>query len=148
MFTYDIQYGGEPYDNYEFMGQTDLDCFLSVVDNFPWIDEMEKANARPQGSSPTISLQNTTDKKEIWISMAGDRINHGYLVGYSYLRSKRTWLGKIRYYYWLEIYLTEDMLMIKHYLQLYFAGEYDALHAKIKQLPLFKELKAPSKNER
>ena len=80
--------------------------------------------------------------------MAGDRLNHGYLVGYSYLRSTKNWLGKIRSYYWLEIYLTEDMLMIKHYLQLYFAGDYDVLHAKMKQLPLFKELKAPSKNER
>jgi hypothetical protein len=80
---------------------------------------------------------------------AGDNINYGYLFGYIYPRSTKTWfgLGKIKSVYWLEIYLTRDMLMIKHYLQLYVSGNYDQLHAELKHRPKFKEMEAPRKKE-
>ena len=58
MVTYDIQYGGNPLDQYLEKGATDLNSFMLVMDNFPWLIEMEKANAAAKGSSPTLSIKN------------------------------------------------------------------------------------------
>ena len=57
MFTYDVQYGGDPHDKYDIKGQTDYDNFILAFDSFPWLDEIERSNANPGGSSPTFSVK-------------------------------------------------------------------------------------------
>ena len=144
MFTYDIQHGGDPHDKYDLKGQTDYDNFISAFDIFPWLDEIEKANANPDGCSPTLSAKNKTDEKDFWVSMSGDRNNHGYLVGYVYLKNKKGLLGfgKEKTVKWVEIYLTEDKQQIKNYFKLYFDKNYDQLHSEIKKLEKFGEMEA------
>ncbi|MBL7739461.1 MAG: hypothetical protein JNK14_09585 [Chitinophagaceae bacterium] len=144
MFTYDIQHGGDPHDKYDLKGQTDYDNFISAFDAFPWLDEIEKANANPGGCSPTLSVKNKTDEKDFWVSMSGDRNNHGYLVGYVYFKTKKGLLGfgKEEIVKWVEIYLTEDKQQIKDYFKLYFDKKYDELHTAIKQLEKFGEMEA------
>lgn len=144
MFSYDIQYGGDPHDKYELKGQTDYDNFISVFDNFPWLDEIEKSNANPNGSSPTLSIKNNKDEKDFWISMSGDRNNHGYLVGYIYSKtSKRLFsFGKEKYKKKLEIYLTADRRQVKDFIMLYFDKKYNQLHSELKKLEKFGEMEA------
>lgn len=144
MFTYDIQYGGDPYNKYDLKGQTDYDNFIALFDTFPWPDEIEKANANPNGSSPTLSVKNNIDERDFWISMSGDRNNHGYLVGYVYPKTRKGFLGfgKEKIIRWLEIYLTEDELQVKNFIKLYFDRKYNELHSQIRKLEKFGEIGA------
>ena len=48
MFTYDMQYGGEPHERVHFRGEINYDGFIAAFENFPWLDEIEKANANPE----------------------------------------------------------------------------------------------------
>jgi len=144
MFTYYVQYGGAPYEQYECRGPTDFNHFMGVFDNFPWLAEIAKANAKPWNSSPTLSVKNTADNKDLWVSMSGDGYTHGYLVGYIYSTTKKRLLGfgkpkKVR---WLEIYLTRDMQAVKHYFKFFFAGKYDLLLSEFSKLQRFTALEA------
>lgn len=144
MFTYDVQYGGDPHDKYDLKGQTDYENFILAFDSFPWLDEIERSNANPEGCSPTLSVQNITDKKDLWVSMAGDRNHNGYLVGYGYSKAKKSLLGlgKKKVINWLEIYLTGDKQLVKDFFKIYFNKDYDQLHAEIKKLEMFGETEA------
>jgi hypothetical protein len=144
MFTYDIQYGGDPHDKYDLMGQTDFNNFISVFDSFPWLDEIEKSNANQNGCSPTLSVKNKADERDFWVSMSGDRNNNGYLVGYVYLKTKKGLLGfgKEKTVKWVEIYLTEDKQQVINYFKLYFDTNYDQLHTEIKKLQKFGEMES------
>lgn len=144
MFTYDIQYGGDPYNKYDLMGKTNYDSFISLFDNFPWLDEIEKANANPNGSSPTLSVKNNTDDRDFWISMSGDRNNHGYLVGYVYPKRRKGFFGfgREKTIRWLEIYLTSDKQQVKNFIKLYFDRKYNELHTQIRKLEKFGEIGA------
>ena len=143
MFTYDVQHGGDPHDKYEIKGQTDYDNFILVFEAFPWLDEIEKSNANPYGSSPTLSVKNQTDNRDLWVSMAGDRTYYGYLVGYVYPKTTKGvfGFGKARTFSWVEIYLTEEKQLIKDYFKIYFDKNYDRLHYEIKKLDKFGEAK-------
>jgi hypothetical protein len=144
MFTYDIQYGGDPHEKYDYKGQTDCRNFISTFDSFPWINEIEKSNANPKGCSPTLSVKNTSDERDFWVSMSGNRTNHGYLVGYEYPKTKKRLLGfgKEKTVKWLEIYLTENKDKVKNLFQLYFDKRYEQLHADMKKLDKFGEMEA------
>jgi hypothetical protein len=73
------------------------------------LTKLKDLTANPGGCSPTLSVKNITDKKDLWVSMSGDRNNNGYLVGYVYPKTKKSlWgLGKEKVINWLEIYLTK-----------------------------------------
>jgi len=145
MFTYDIQYGGDPHEKNDLKGQTNYSSFISVFENFPWLDEIDKANANPAGCSPTLSVKSKSDKRDFWVSMSGDRADHGYLVGYVYAKTKKGLFGfgKEKIVNRVEIYLTEDKQLVKDFFQLYFDKEYEQLHADLKKLEKFGEMEAP-----
>ena len=144
MFIYDIQYGGDPHETYDVRGETNYSTFISDFESFPWLDEIDKANANPQGCSPTLSVKNKARERDLWVSMAGDRADHGYLVGYVYPKAKRGLfgLGKENKVKWVEIYMTEDKEQVKHFFELYFANHYEDLHDELKQLEKYGELEA------
>jgi hypothetical protein len=144
MFTYDVQHGGDSLDKYELKGQTDYDNFMLAFEAFPWIDEIERSNANPNGSSPTLSVKNETDNKDLWVSMAGDRNNHGYLIGYVYLKPKKRILGfgKLKTIKWVEIYLTVEKQLIVNLFKIYFDKDYDRLYYELRKLEKFGESKA------
>ena len=144
MFTYDVQHGGDSHDKYELKGQTDYDNFMLAFDAFPWIDEIERSNANPNGSSPTLSVKNETDNKDFWVSMAGNRNNYGYLIGYVYLKTKKGILGfgKLKTIKWVEIYLTVDKQLIANLFKIYFDKDYGRLYYELRKLEKFGESKA------
>lgn len=141
MFTYDVQHGGDSHDKYELKGQTDYNNFMLAFEAFPWIEEIERSNANPTGSSPTLSVKNETDDKDFWVSMAGDRNNHGYLIGYIYLKPKKGifGIGKLKAIKWVEIYLTTDKQLIAKLFKLFFDKDYDRLYYEIRKLEKFGE---------
>jgi hypothetical protein len=42
MFTYDIQYGGDPHEKYDLKGQTSYSNFISAFESFPCLTKLIK----------------------------------------------------------------------------------------------------------
>ncbi|HEY1872267.1 MAG TPA: hypothetical protein VGG71_14490, partial [Chitinophagaceae bacterium] len=117
-FIFDIQHGGDPYDKYDLKGPVEYDNFIKAFDSFQWLKEIDKANANPNGCSPTLSIKYKKSLKTLWVSMSGDRNDNGYLVGYvhnKYINGKTL--------KWLEIYLPNDKIKVKHLFNLFFDKE-------------------------
>ena len=132
------QHGGAPINKSEDKGAIDYSVFIKILDNYPWLDEIDKANAAGENtSSPTITVIYTKGVKSLWVSMSGDRTNNGYLVGYIHSRFMKGKMVK-----WLEIYLPDDKEKVKSLFGLFFGKEFDALEKELSHLEKFKEMES------
>lgn len=63
-----------------------------------------------------MSVRDLKTGKDFWVSMAGDRNDNRYLIGYVYPREKNRLLrfGKPKTKRWFEIYLTKDKYFVKN----------------------------------
>ena len=82
-FTYDFHLADHAGQTVIDMGETDYENFIKEYNNFPWLDQLEIAN-RLKNTSATITVQDPLNKTELWTSIAGNRANHGYIVGYNF----------------------------------------------------------------
>jgi hypothetical protein len=135
-FQLNIQHGGSPFDKSENKGSIDYSAFIKLLDQYPWLDEIDKANAN-QKSSPTLTVMYTKGMKNLWVSMSGDRTNHGYLVGYTHIKFMNGKTVK-----WLEIYLPDDKEKVKSLYALFYEKEFDALEKELSHLEKFKEMES------
>ncbi len=153
-FTWNIQLAGYSHDQADQKGKTNFNDFINEFDSFPWLDQIEKANQLPDKSAPTISIKGFKTGKDFWISMSGDRNNHGYIIGYIYSKEKKGFfgLGKPKQIRWLEMYLTEDTQTVKELIKHFFDRNYTEFEPKIRKLENFGQMEsadlADNKDER
>ncbi|HSZ31887.1 MAG TPA: hypothetical protein VK772_01175 [Puia sp.] len=131
-FQLNIQHGGAEFDKSEDKGAIDYSGLIKILDHYPWLDEIDKANTT-QKSSPTIMVRYPKGVKELWVSMSGDRSNYGYLVGYNH--NKRVNGKTVK---WVEIYLPDDTKKVQQLFGLFFEKEFDALEKELSHLEKFK----------
>lgn len=143
-FIWDVQLAGYEHDRYDPKGETDYQNFIDEFEKFPWLDQLDSYQEIQQGCSPTLSVKNKGTGKDFWVSIAGDRNDHGYLVGYIYPKEKKSLfgLGKPKTIRWLEIYVTEDKRVVRNCFKLYFDRNYDKLEATIRQLEEYGQMEA------
>lgn len=141
-FTWNIQLAGYAHDQADQKGETDYDNFIAAFDEFPWLDQIEQANEQPGKCSPTLSVKDLKTGKDFWISMAGDRSNHGYLLGYIYPTEVKDSEGETHAIRWLEIYATDDAQVVKEITQYFFNRNYEKLEISIRQLEEFGQMEA------
>ncbi len=143
-FTWDIQLAGYDYNQYNQKGETDFSNFISEFDKFPWLEQLDSYQQIQKGCSPTLSVKDKGTKTSFWVSMAGDRNDHGYLIGYVYPKEKKglLGLGKTKEIKWLEIYLTTDTQLVKDCFKLYFDRDFSKLETKIRLLEKYDEMEA------
>jgi len=143
-FTWNIQKAGYEFDQYDLKGKTDYESFIKEFENFPWIDELKKANQNPEKVSPTLSVLDEKENKTFWVSIAGDENEHGYIIGYIYPKMKKGFFGfgKEKEVKWLEMFLTQESKFIKKCYRLQFEREYKKLYSELSQLEKFGEMEA------
>ena len=143
-FTWNVQLAGYDYDKYDEKGQIALEKFLVEFDNFPWIEQLENYKRIQKGCSPTLSVKDCKTGTEFWVSMAGDKNENGYLIGYVYPKMIKGFFGfgKLKERRWLEIYLTQNTEDVKLCFTLFFNRETDKLIAMIKKLEKYGEMEA------
>lgn len=141
MFTYNIQLAGYDYSQYDEKGKTDITNFLQVIEQFPWIEQLEKYDQLQQGCSATVSAVDHTTNTVLWVSAAaeGDSYNylkgdsHHYLIGYVYPKTIKGFLGlgaeKVKR--WVDIYITDDFNLVKELFTLFFSGHTIMLQQKL-----------------
>src|SRR5688500_6406224 len=76
-FTWNIQLAGYDYNQYDLKGETDYSKFISEFDKFPWLEQLDSHQQIQKGCSPTLSVKDKRTKTSFWVSMPGDRNNHG-----------------------------------------------------------------------
>lgn len=76
--------------------------------------------------------------------MSGDRNNHGYIIGYIYLKEKKGFfgLGKPKQIRWLEMHLTEDTRTVEELIKMFFDRNYNEFEPKIRKLEDFGQMQA------
>jgi hypothetical protein len=115
MFTYNIQLAGYPHEKVDEKGQITFNEFTKVFVEFPWMEQLDKYDEIQEGCSATISVKAFDENKSFWVSIAGNRKKHIYLVGFVYIKAKRGMfgLGKEKMVNWLDIYEIENKEEIK-----------------------------------
>jgi hypothetical protein len=70
---------------------------LTNSQKFPWIKQIEIAN-QTQKCAPTLSVKDLKTSTDFWVSMAGDKNEHKFLIGYVYYKTVKGffWLWKTK----------------------------------------------------
>ena len=143
-FIWNIQRAGYDFNQYDDMGETDFQNFISEFEKFPWLEQLDSFQEKQEGCSPTLSVKDLKSKKDFWVSMAGDRNDHGYLIGYIYPKEKKGFLGlgKTKTVRWLEIYTTEDKRVVERTFDQFFQRNFIKLENTIRKLDEYGQMEA------
>ncbi len=143
-FTWNVQLAGYNHDQADQKGETDYESFIQEFESFPWLDQIEEANRYPDKVSPTLSIKDLHTGKDFWISMAGDRTDYGYVIGYVYPKKKKDvlGLGKPVPTRWLEMRLSEDTITVKELVKLFFDRKYGSFETRLRELEDFGQMEA------
>jgi hypothetical protein len=143
-FTWNIQFAGYDFNQYDEKGEINFENFVKEFDKFPWIEQIEYFQKKHTGCSATISVKDLKIKQDFWVSIAGDIKKHAFLIGYVYPKEVKGFfgLGKPKTVRWVEIYITEDQNVVKKSFRLFFDRQNDELISSIRKLEKFGEMKA------
>jgi len=121
-FTWNIQMAGYDHNQTDQKGETNYESFFKAFEEFPWMEQIEIANQNPDKVSPTITVKDLKTGKDFWISMAGNKNDFGFIIGYIYPKEKKTLFGfgKVKEIRWLEMYNLEDQNKVKELIKLFF----------------------------
>ena len=144
-FIYDIQRGGYAFDQSDEMGNINFHDFIAVINKFPWVEEIEKANKAKNGVSPTVGVTDQSINKVLWLSASGEANQYGYLLGIVYDKTERSFFGfgKERTKRWVTVYLTEDMKVIEKAYEMFFKQNYSELSLIFANLEVFIDAESP-----
>ncbi len=144
MFNYNIQLAGYDYTQYDEKGEVNIDNFINAIEQFPWIEQLEKYNQIQQGCSATISVTNHNTNNSLWISIAGDKDNYNYLIGYVYPKATKGFLGlgKEKIKRWVDIYNVGDFVLIKNYFSVFFSSDEALLQEQLSNEEKFQSMAA------
>jgi len=152
-FTWNAQLAGYDFTKYDEKGETNFENFINEFDKFPWIEQLENYQKIQKGCSPTLSVKDHKSGTDFWVSMSGDKNEHGYLIGYVYPKTIKGFfgLGKSKEKRWVEIYLTQDIELVRKCFKMFFNRETENLVSTIKKLEKYGEMEAQNqgmKNKR
>lgn len=133
MFRCTIQKAGYAFDKMDDAGTVLLSSFLDMLDKFPWLQELEKANEMKGFASPTLSVTNESDDRTLWVSIFGNPEKYHFLIGYVHLKEKKGLfgLGKKELKKWVDMYTIKDLAAAKHYFSLFFGSSYPQLEEEL-----------------
>ena len=141
-FTYDFHYAEQAEKEVTDRGQTDYNNFKQEFIAFPWLEQLDKANELTK-TSATITAHDHNTLTELWVSIAGDRNQHGFIVGYNAPRTIKGGLfRKERITKWVTMYTTEDTTAIFNLYDLFFKRDTTRLTRALDQLEFFGEVES------
>lgn len=141
-FTYDFHFAEQAEKEVTERGLTDYENFKQEFVAFPWLEQLDRANELG-GTSATITAHDHSTLTELWVSIAGDRNQYGYIVGYNAPRTIKGGLfRKERTTKWVTMYTTEDTTTIFNLYNLFFKGDTIKLIGELKRLEFFGEVES------
>ena len=143
-FTYRYQLAGYAYDRYDEKGAIDYDGFAAAFDQFPWTAQLRQSTAVGEGCSATIFVTDSERHLDYWVSIAGDEKKPFFLLGVTYDKEVRGFLGfgKPRQTRWVEIYVAPSRDSVLSTFRLFFTGQTDELMKTLRSYDKFDEMEA------
>ncbi len=143
-FTWNAQLAGYDYNRFDEKGKTNYIDFIAEFDKFPWIEQIEEYQKKPQGCSATLSVKDEKNKKSFWVSIMGDKTSNEFLVGYVYPKAKKGLfgIGKEKQIDWLKIFVAEDSEQVKKCFDYFFQRDYDKLLNTLHGMEKYGEMEA------
>lgn len=133
-FTCNIQRAGYDHSQSDDLGKITQGEFIEEFSSYPWMEELEKAKHLSDKCAPTLTVVDEKTKRDFWISMAGDRNEHGYFIGYIYVNTS----GQR----WVEVYTTQNRTAVDGLIDLFFERNYDQFESKLRKLDFEFELES------
>jgi hypothetical protein len=142
-FTYQLEMAGYEFGQSDKKGQIDYPSFTKNFEEFPWIEQIEKAN-KGGGVSPTLTVDDKQKNEALWVSAMGDTSQRLFLIGHIYPKEVKGLLGfgKPRSRKWIEIYLTDDKEVVNECFRLFFDGDTNGLRTRYAKLEKYDEMES------
>lgn len=140
-FIYNFQMAGYPFDKYDEMGTVDYKKFVQEFRSFPWMTQLGKSNG---GSEATISVKNSINGTDYWVSIMGSPAEYTYIVGIIFPKEVKTLFGfgKSKTIRWLEMFIALDGSTVESTFEIFFEGNIDKLKQELSELQKFGEMEA------
>lgn len=94
MLTYSIQKAGYDFTQLDPQGATDFPSFMNAFDAFPWAAQYIEWNETQEGPIPALVLQQTDDRRELWVSALSDDLTRSFQLNSVSMRTKKSLFGK------------------------------------------------------
>lgn len=138
-FTYEVEKADYDSGQKDELGEIDYDNFIKSFDEFPWAEQIEKAN-QIKKISPTLSVKANQKNETLWVSGVGDKDKYSFLIGHIYPKDTVKSFGQQKLKKWMVIYATEDKEIVKECFKLFFEGKTQELIDKFSKLEKFDEM--------
>jgi hypothetical protein len=140
-FIYDFHFADHAPQAVIDMGETDYKNFIKEFNNFPWLEQLDIANSL-KNTSATITAQDCLNKTDLWTSIAGNRNQWGYIMGYNFPKIVRgSFFRKERTVKWVRMYATRNEEKILKCYDLFFKRNATDLALELAQLDFYGESK-------
>lgn len=93
MLSYSIQKVGYDFRQLDSQGATDLASFMSAFDTFPWAAQYVEWNETQEGPLPALVLQDTDDRRELWVSALSDDLTRSFQLNSVSMRLRKSLFG-------------------------------------------------------
>ena len=142
-FTYQVELAGYEFGQADKKGEINYLSFLRSFEEFPWIEQIQKAN-EGHGVSPTLTVDDNERNEALWVSAMGDQNGHTFLLGHVHPKQVRGFfgLGKLKTTKWIEIYLTQDREVVKESFGLFFDGNANGLRLRFEKLEKYDDMES------
>jgi hypothetical protein len=94
MLTYSIQKAGYDFQQLDAQGGTDFRSFMAAFDAFPWGAQYAEWNETQEGPIPALVLQETDDRRELWVSALSDDLTRSFQLNSVTTRARKGLFGK------------------------------------------------------
>ena len=133
-FSLSIQRAGDDPVQAIPMGIIDYSSFVKRIEQFPWAEELEKANQTPEKAFPAFSVKDRESLHYLWVSAYGLPDQFEFLVGYIFPEENPLSANDT---YWEEVYATRELQEVRGVYFDFFEREFHRLSLNLKRLDLY-----------
>ncbi len=119
-FTFEVELAGYEFGQSDEKGPINLAKFIKAFHDFPWGEQVEKAN-QAQKVFPTLSVNDNQKEEVFWVSAAGSQNDFAYLIGHTFFKEIKT-TGKAKKKKWVVIYWADTKESVEYCFKLFFEG--------------------------
>lgn len=137
-FTYHIYRPGDSHQPSEDKGQTSYAVFLNEFEQYPWRNE---ADTSQPGTDATLSVRQSSQDLELFVSVVGSPADFSYLVGLTEGLDSEAFKACCRAHtsMWGTVYIVDQPDAVKALFSLFFNGEMAALYQYLRRFPVLLE---------
>lgn len=137
-FTYHIYRPGDSHQPSENKGLTSCAVFLNEFEQYPWRHE---ADTGQPGTDATLSVRQSSQHLELFVSVVGSPADFSYLVGLAEGLDSAAFTTCCREIspMWGTVYIVDQPDAVKALFALFFNGEIAALNKSLRRFPVLLE---------